>query len=101
MAQRFSTSLQPAFDSGALGFAKDGLIGVHDATRIALKDRVPVNQAVADDNRDRNTVYREIAIANSHPEWEPQIRQIWAKHWIEGAHRGWWYQDPAGAWRQK
>ena len=28
-----------------------------------------MNTAVADDNRDR-AVYREVAVANSHPEWK-------------------------------
>jgi uncharacterized protein YdbL (DUF1318 family) len=101
MAQRFSSSLQPAFDSGALGFTRDGLVSVRDATRIALKDRVGVNQAVADDNRDRQAVYREIAVANGHPEWESQIRETFAKQWIASAHKGWWYQDSSGAWKQK
>jgi len=101
MAQRFSISLQASFDSGALGFTKDGLISVRDATRIALKERVGVNQAVADDNRDREAVYREIAVANGHAEWESQIRETFAKQWIASAHKGWWYQDAGGAWKQK
>ncbi|HEV2608425.1 MAG TPA: YdbL family protein [Xanthomonadaceae bacterium] len=101
MAQRFTTALQPSFDSGALGFTRDGLIRVRDATRIALKDRVAVNQSVADDNRDRQAVYREIAVANGHAEWESQIRETFAKQWIASAHKGWWYQDASGAWKQK
>ncbi len=101
MAQRFSTALQASFDAGALGFGRDGLIAVRDATRIALKDRVAVNQSVADDNRDRKAVYREIAVANGHPEWESQIRETFAKQWIASAHKGWWYQDASGAWKQK
>ena len=101
MAERFSSSLQPAFDAGALGFTTDGLIEVHDATKIALKDRVAVNQSVADDNRDRKAVYREIAVANGHAEWESQIREIFAKQWIASAHKGWWYQDAGGVWKQK
>ena len=101
MAQRFNTALQPSFDAGALGFTRDGLVSVRDATRIALKDRVAVNQSVADDNRDRQAVYREIAVANGHAEWESQIRETFAKQWIASAHEGWWYQDGGGAWRQK
>jgi len=101
MAQRFSAALQPAFDSGALGFTRDGLVSVRDATKIALKERVGVNQAVADDNRDRQAVYREIAVANGHAEWESQIRETFAKQWIASAHKGWWYQDAGGAWKQK
>ncbi len=101
MAQRFSTALQASFDAGALGFGRDGLIAVRDATRIALKDRVAVNQSVADDNRDRKAVYREIAVANGHAEWESQIRETFAKQWIASAHKGWWYQDAGVAWKQK
>jgi predicted RNA-binding protein with TRAM domain len=58
---------------------------VRDATKVALKDRVAVNQAVAEDNRDRKAVYREIAVANGHPEWEGQIRDTFAKQWIASA----------------
>lgn len=101
MAERFQTSLQPHFDSGALGFGNDGLIVVRDATKIGLKDRVSANQLVADDNRDRKAVYREIAVANDHPEWEAQIRDIFAKQWVESARKGWWYQAGDDSWKQK
>jgi len=100
MAERFKSSLQAHFDSGALGFGSDGLIVIRDATKISLKDRVGVTQLVADDNRDRKAVYREIAVANGHAEWEAQIRDTFAKQWIASAHAGWWYQD-GGAWKQK
>ncbi len=101
MAERFQSTLQPHFESGALGFSKDGLVVVRDATKIALKDRVPANQAVAEDNRDRDAVYREIAVANGHAEWEAQIRQTFAKQWVASARAGWWYQSSDGAWKQK
>ncbi|MEO5595671.1 MAG: YdbL family protein [Lysobacteraceae bacterium] len=101
MAQRFDATLRGGFDSGALGFTNDGLIDVRDAGKIALKDRVGMNQAVADDNRDRKAVYREIAVANGHPEWEKGIHEAFSKQWIASAHGGWWYQDASGAWKQK
>ena len=101
MAQRFQSQLAAGFDAGALGFGRDGLLVVRDASAIPLKDRAALQQAVADDNRDRNAVYREIAVANGHPEWETQIRDIFAKQWIESARSGWWYQDASGAWKQK
>ncbi len=100
MEQRFDRQLRPHFDSGALGFTEDGLVVVRDAAAIALKDRVPVNSAVADENRDRKAVYREIAVANNHPEWEGQIRTVFAKQWVDSAKSGWWYQR-GGAWKQK
>jgi uncharacterized protein YdbL (DUF1318 family) len=101
MAERFQGQLEAHFDSGALGFTKDGLVVVRDAAKVALKDRVAVNQAVAEDNRDRKAVYREIAVANGHPEWEGQIRDTFARQWVASAHAGWWYQDESGNWKQK
>jgi uncharacterized protein YdbL (DUF1318 family) len=101
MAERFQGQLEAHFDSGALGFTKDGLVVVRDAAKVALKDRVAVNQSVAEDNRDRKAVYREIAVANGHPEWEGQIRDTFARQWVASAHAGWWYQDESGNWKQK
>lgn len=100
MAQRFDRILRAGFDAGALGFTEDGLITVYDASKLELKDRVAMNAAVADDNRDRNAVYREVAVANGHPEWEKQIREVFAKQWIASAKSGWWYQS-GGSWKQK
>jgi uncharacterized protein YdbL (DUF1318 family) len=101
MEQRFNATLEAHFDSGALGFTNDGMVTVRDATKVGLKDRVAVNQAVADDNRDRDAVYREIAVANGHAEWEDEIRATFAKQWVDSARAGWWYQNSAGAWKQK
>jgi uncharacterized protein YdbL (DUF1318 family) len=101
MAERFKSQLAAGFDSGALGFGSDGLIVMRDAAKAGLRDRAALNQALADDNRDRKAVYREIAVANGHPEWETQIRETFARQWIASARPGWWYQDAAGAWQQK
>lgn len=100
MEARFNGSLRAGFDSGALGFTSDGLITVRDASKVELKDRVALNSAVADDNRDRKAVYREVAVANGHPEWEEQIRGVFARQWIASARAGWWYES-GGGWKQK
>jgi len=101
MAQRFEGQLKPHFESGALGIANDGTIDVRDAAKIALPQRVAVNQAVSEQNRDARAVYREIAVANDHPEWEQQIRAVFARQWVDSARPGWWVQDAGGGWRQK
>jgi uncharacterized protein YdbL (DUF1318 family) len=101
MEARFDGTLRAHFDSGALGFTADGLVTVRDATKIGLKDRVAVNNAVAEDNRDRKAVYREMAVASGHEEWEDDIRDTFAKQWVDSAKSGWWYQNSAGAWKQK
>lgn len=101
MAQRFDGQLKAHFESGALGIANDGTIDVRDAAKIPLPQRVGVNQAVAEQNRDARAVYREIAVANDHPEWEQQIRAVFARQWVDSARPGWWVQDAGGGWRQK
>ena len=101
MGDRFQSQLAPHFDSGALGFDNNGLIVVRDPSKLSLKDRAAVNQSVADDNRDRAAVYREIAVANGHAEWEQRIRETFARQWVTSARSGWWYEDAAGTWMQK
>lgn len=101
MQQRFG-QLQKFFDSGALGMTQDGLIEVRDASGVSLPDRGLLNRLVAEDNRDREALYTEIATANGHPEWAPQIRKTFARRWVErGARAGWYYQDASGGWKQK
>ncbi len=101
MAERFQGTLAALFDAGALGFGNDGMIVLRDPAKVSLAQRTAANQAVAEENRDRAAVYREIAVANGHPEWEEQIRQTFAKEWVTQARSGWWYQDSAGSWKQK
>lgn len=101
MKQRFGETLSAHFESGALGLTRDGMVAVRDASAVPMAQRAAVNTAVADENRDRAAVYREIAVANGHPEWEGQIRETFARQWIQGARSGWYYQDAGGAWQRK
>lgn len=67
-----------------------------------LPDRALVRRLVAEDNNDRNALYEAIARANDRPEWEADIRRIFAQRWIErGARPGWYYQDGDGNWQQR
>jgi uncharacterized protein YdbL (DUF1318 family) len=101
MHDRFKSVLSRLLDSGAVGFTSDGLVAMHDASKVPLSARAQASAAIADENKDRNALYHEVAAANSHPEWESQIRATFAKSWIEHAHAGWYYQNAAGAWNQK
>jgi len=93
--------LDPFFSSGAVGLTSDGLLEVRDANSVALADRNKLRKLVADDNADRNSLYREIAGANGHPEWEADIRSTFAERWIANARAGWYYKAKSGAWTQK
>lgn len=93
-------NLKAYYDNGAIGLTGDGLVSVHDAKAIALKDRNKVNGLVAEENKDRKALYAEIARANGHPEWQDDIQDTFAKRWISNAAKGWWYQQ-GGSWKQK
>lgn len=101
METRFDTRLRAFFDQGALGFTSDAFVQVRNASLVPIAQRPQLNAWVEEDNRDRRAVYREVAVANGHPEWEAQIRATFARQWIESARAGWWYQSQDGAWRQK
>jgi uncharacterized protein len=93
--------LKKYYDSGAVGLTRDGLIEVRDQNLVPLPERNSVRKLVADENADRSNLYREIASANGHPEWEADIRKTFAERWVSNAAGGWYYQDPGGAWKQK
>ena len=93
--------LRPYYQSGAIGLTRDGGIAVHDATLVPLAQRQQLNTLVAAQNKDRDALYREIATANGHPEWEPQVRGTFAERWIQKAPAGWWYRNADGAWVKK
>jgi len=96
-----NSALAPHYNSGAVGFTRDAMIAVHDAAAIPLKDRNKVQGLISSENSDRSALYRAIADANGHPEWEPEIRATFARTWVEKASRGWWYQNASGGWVQK
>jgi uncharacterized protein YdbL (DUF1318 family) len=93
--------LDAFFTSGAIGLTSDGLVEIRDANSVPLADRNKLRKLVADDNADRNSLYREIASANGHPEWEADIRNTFAERWIANARAGWYYKSKAGAWTRK
>lgn len=92
--------LKKYYDSGAVGLTKDGLVEVRDQNAIPLAERNAARKLVGDENADRANLYREIAKANNHPEWEADIRATFAQRWIDKAAGGWFYQD-AGGWKKK
>lgn len=101
MAQRQRQSLGALFDSGAIGYTNNGLVEIRDRSAVGLQERRNLESIVAEENRDLKAVYREIAVANGHPEWESDIQQTFAREWIQKARRGWYYQDARGNWVTK
>jgi uncharacterized protein YdbL (DUF1318 family) len=100
MQQRHG-QLAPFYASGAVGVARDGTIQVRDANAVPLAQRQQVSGLVAAENNDRAALYREIARANGHPEWEADVRNTFAQRWTERAQSGWYVQNASGQWVRK
>lgn len=95
------SQLAPLYASGAVGLTHDGNVALRDANAVPLAQRAQVNSLIAAENQDRAGLYREIARANAHPEWENNIRTTFGQRWIDKAQSGWYYQNAAGAWLRK
>lgn len=93
--------LAPYYTSGAIGMTRDGELTLRDQKLVPLKDRNAVKSLLSKENDDRSALYREIASVNGHPEWEPDIRNTFAKRWVSNAPAGWWYMNTQGSWVQK
>ena len=95
------TTLQAHYASGAVGLTKDGMVAVREASAVPMAQRPAVTSAVADENKDRAALYKEIATANKHPEWEGEVKTTFASRWISKAQSGWYVQNAAGEWSKK
>jgi uncharacterized protein YdbL (DUF1318 family) len=96
-----SEAIKPYMDRGNVGIAQDGLLAVRNTDGLSLKERADIAQLVQAENRDRESLYAEIAKANNIArESIPKIKTIFAKSWIDQARPGWWIQDQ-GNWRRK
>ena len=95
------SQLAAHYASGAVGLTRDGNVAVRDASAVPVAARQSVNGLVADENCDRAGLYREIASANAHPEWEAEVRSTFAQRWIDKAAGGWWVQNLGGVWAKK
>ena len=97
-----SGSIKPFMDRGNVGLTKDGLLTVRTTDGLSLKERAEVQQLVDAENRDRESLYLEIAKANNFPkESVARIKTIFARSWLEQAQPGWWVQDGQGNWQKK
>ena len=101
MKARYESRLKTFLDQGIIGFSNQGFIQILDAKKLGLKDRQKAKKLVADENRDRKALYRELAVANGHPDWEDAIQSVFVKQWQKQAHTGWKYQDASGIWQTK
>ena len=94
--------LKTFYDKGAIGENNKGLIEVKDMAGLNLQERGLVNKLIDQENKDRTTLYSEIANANKlGSESVPQIKKIFSNSWREKSQAGWWVQNDGGNWEKK
>lgn len=97
-----SGSIKPFMDRGNVGLTNEGLLMVRTTDGLSLKERAEVQQLLDAENRNRESLYLEIAKANNFPkESVAKIKAIFARSWLEQAQPGWWVQDGQGNWQKK
>ncbi len=99
--EKRQSKLKPFYQSGAAGFTNDGYIAAINSSALSVKQQSTLKKLIRAENDDRKSLYREIANANGHPEWQQDIQQTFAKTWINKISGGWMYQKPDGKWVKK
>ena len=100
LGNRF-VQLKPHLEAGVIGLTHDGIVALRDAATIDVKALITLDALIIEENKDRITLYREIASANGRPEWESDLRNTFGKRWISRLPAGWFYRDEKGLWVRK
>ncbi len=100
--QQRAGSIKPYLNKGNAGISNDGLLVSRSSEGLNLKERANLKRLLNAENRDRESLYSEIAKANKFsPDKVEDIKKLFAKSWIKKARTGWWVQDENGKWRRK
>ena len=100
LGNRF-VQLKPHLEAGVIGLTHDGIVALRDAATIDVKALITLDALIIEENKDRITLYREIARANGRPEWESDLRNTFGKRWISRLPAGWFYRDEKRLWVRK
>ncbi|MBF0108209.1 MAG: YdbL family protein [Magnetococcales bacterium] len=101
LKNRAGGALKPFLFGGQVGINRDGDLEIRSEEGLPLQQKGALRSSVREDNIDRAQLYREIAVANGHPEWEADIRARFALKWVSEAPAGWAVQKPDGSWVKK
>ena len=94
--------LKPYLNAGYVGIGRNGMLVIRNLDDVPLREQAAIRRLVEAENRNRESLYREIAKANDFgDDHVPEIQRIFAETWIKKAERGWWIQKTNGTWAQK
>ena len=100
LAQR-SSRLIRFYEAGVIGLGNDGMIKMHDGSRLTLTQRQIAEKLIDQENPERNSLIYAIAEAHGGKEAQPAVRAAQIKRWKDQFHSGWWIEDAQGNWYKK
>ena len=100
LAQRTSRLVR-FYEAGVIGLGNDGMIKIHDGSRLTLTQRQIAEKLIDQENPERNSLIYAIAEAHGGKEAQPAVRAAQIKRWKEQFHSGWWMEDAQGNWYKK
>jgi len=101
MKERFK-KLIPYFKAGNIGEDNSGYLALRNVSGLNVKERARLNKLVKAENKDRKTLYAEVARAlNISPDQVSRVAKIFARNWHETCEKGWWIQMDDGTWEKK
>ena len=100
LAQR-SSRLIRFYEAGVIGLGDDGMVKIHDGSRLTLTQRQIAEKLIDQENPERNSLIYAIAEAHGGKEAQPAVRAAQIKRWKDQFHSGWWIEDAQGNWYKK
>lgn len=100
LAQR-SSRLVRFYEAGVIGLGNDGMIKIHDGSRLTLTQRQIAEKLIDQENPERNSLIYAVAEAHGGKEAQPAVRAAQIKRWKDQFHSGWWIEDEQGNWYKK
>ena len=95
-------SLRPLLAKCVLGESNRGLVEFRNQQGLTLKDKARAKTLRAQENKDRQQLYQELAAANNLPAGKiGEVAAIFATVNRRDAQAGWCVQDASGNWKTK
>ncbi len=102
--KRYKKQLEPHLDKGTLGEGMDGLLAIRDKTGLDLKAFTALKKLVKEENKDRESLYKEILQANKleiSKENSERVGKLFAVAIQKTMKEGHWYQVKKDKWEKK
>jgi len=96
-----SSRLVRFYEAGVIGLGYDGMVKMHDGSRLTLVQRQIAEKLIDQENPDRNSLIYALAEAHGGQDAQPAARAAQIKRWKDQFHAGWWIEDASGNWSKK